>query len=148
MWEPRRLTTLWASTACYRDSFTFFYLTDFVLKRAWICLCIHLTEDKASYRLWRPSAAKCLYSRLLFPTLIYGRLQILVGGIFRCVLSQPENIIANFTTMNLALVNEWWGRERGVFVVGRCALQTRAGGIRVARPTSFEGCYVWQLKRC
>jgi hypothetical protein len=24
IWEPRRLTTLWASTACYRDSFTFF----------------------------------------------------------------------------------------------------------------------------
>jgi hypothetical protein len=24
MWEPRRLTTLWASTACYRDSFTFY----------------------------------------------------------------------------------------------------------------------------
>jgi hypothetical protein len=24
MWKPRRLTTLWASTACYRDSFTFF----------------------------------------------------------------------------------------------------------------------------
>jgi hypothetical protein len=23
MWEPRRLTTLWASTACYRHSFTF-----------------------------------------------------------------------------------------------------------------------------
>jgi hypothetical protein len=23
MWEPRRLTTLWASTACYRDRFTF-----------------------------------------------------------------------------------------------------------------------------
>jgi hypothetical protein len=23
MWEPRRLTTLWASTASYRDSFTF-----------------------------------------------------------------------------------------------------------------------------
>jgi hypothetical protein len=22
MWEPRRLTTLWASTACYRDSVT------------------------------------------------------------------------------------------------------------------------------
>jgi hypothetical protein len=21
-WEPRRLTTLWAFTACYRDSFT------------------------------------------------------------------------------------------------------------------------------
>jgi hypothetical protein len=23
MWDPRRLRTLWASTACYRDSFTF-----------------------------------------------------------------------------------------------------------------------------
>jgi hypothetical protein len=22
MWEPQRLTTLWASTACYNDSFT------------------------------------------------------------------------------------------------------------------------------
>jgi hypothetical protein len=22
MWEPRRLTTLWASMACYKDSFT------------------------------------------------------------------------------------------------------------------------------
>jgi hypothetical protein len=24
MWEPRRLTTLWASVACYRDSFFLF----------------------------------------------------------------------------------------------------------------------------
>jgi hypothetical protein len=26
MWEPRCLTTLYASTACYRDSFIFFTL--------------------------------------------------------------------------------------------------------------------------
>jgi hypothetical protein len=26
MWEPRCLTTLWVSTACYRDSFTFIFL--------------------------------------------------------------------------------------------------------------------------
>jgi hypothetical protein len=26
MWEPQHLKTLWASTACYRDSFTFTYL--------------------------------------------------------------------------------------------------------------------------
>jgi hypothetical protein len=26
MWEPRRFKTLWAFTACYRDSFTFFYI--------------------------------------------------------------------------------------------------------------------------
>jgi hypothetical protein len=30
MWVPRRLTTLWASMACYRDSFTF----TFALKRS------------------------------------------------------------------------------------------------------------------
>jgi hypothetical protein len=30
MWEPRRLTTVWASMACYRDSFTFYlYLKTF-----------------------------------------------------------------------------------------------------------------------
>jgi hypothetical protein len=28
MWEPRRLTILRASTACYRDSFTFHHRTD------------------------------------------------------------------------------------------------------------------------
>jgi hypothetical protein len=28
MWESRRLTTLWASTACYRDSFTFTFLPE------------------------------------------------------------------------------------------------------------------------
>jgi hypothetical protein len=27
MWGPQRLTTLWAFTACYRDSFTFTYFT-------------------------------------------------------------------------------------------------------------------------
>jgi hypothetical protein len=27
MWKPRRLTTLWAFTACYRDNFTFYYIS-------------------------------------------------------------------------------------------------------------------------
>jgi hypothetical protein len=31
MWAPRRLTTLWASTACYRNSFTFLAFTKFLL---------------------------------------------------------------------------------------------------------------------
>jgi hypothetical protein len=31
MWEPRRLTTLWASTACYRNSFSF------LLGKFWKC---------------------------------------------------------------------------------------------------------------
>jgi hypothetical protein len=31
MWKPRRLTALWASTACYSDSFTLFYLYLFMV---------------------------------------------------------------------------------------------------------------------
>jgi hypothetical protein len=31
MWEPQRLTTLLAFTACYRDSVTFFTFTDDML---------------------------------------------------------------------------------------------------------------------
>jgi hypothetical protein len=31
IWEPRRLTTLWAFMACYRDSYTF-YVSYWVVK--------------------------------------------------------------------------------------------------------------------
>jgi hypothetical protein len=34
MWEPRRLTTLWASTASYRDSFTISFLQKFPIVEA------------------------------------------------------------------------------------------------------------------
>jgi hypothetical protein len=40
MWEPRRLTTLWASTACYRDSFAFFSLTKNILISGLMALTI------------------------------------------------------------------------------------------------------------
>jgi hypothetical protein len=36
MWEPRRLTTLWAFMACYRDSFTFTYL----ILSSHLCACL------------------------------------------------------------------------------------------------------------
>jgi hypothetical protein len=31
MWEPQRLTILWASTACYRVSFAFFFFLLYLL---------------------------------------------------------------------------------------------------------------------
>jgi hypothetical protein len=31
MWEPQRLTTLWASMVCYRDSVTFFSLISYYI---------------------------------------------------------------------------------------------------------------------
>jgi hypothetical protein len=53
MWEPRRLTTLNASTVCYRDSFTFFYIYGFFNSAAHIsgkvpftgCVINERTED-------------------------------------------------------------------------------------------------------
>jgi hypothetical protein len=38
MWEPRRLTILWASTACYKDSFT-------LLPSHYICTGYKLSQD-------------------------------------------------------------------------------------------------------
>jgi hypothetical protein len=39
MWEPRRLTTLWAPTTCYMDSYTFYLLFDTYIyfKSDWCC---------------------------------------------------------------------------------------------------------------
>jgi hypothetical protein len=47
MWVPRRLTTLCASTACYRDSFTFYIFT--VTKNSRNFHRLLLDFSKASY---------------------------------------------------------------------------------------------------
>jgi hypothetical protein len=56
MWEPRRLTALWAFTACYRDSFTFFCST---LRRIW--------NNKT-----RKDAQITFYKAKVVPTFTYG----------------------------------------------------------------------------
>jgi hypothetical protein len=46
MWAPRRLATLWASTSCYRDNFTFVFVNILyqlrdnwkASRRGWLCL--------------------------------------------------------------------------------------------------------------
>jgi hypothetical protein len=40
MWDPQRLTTLWAFTACYRDSFTFFTFIVKVLLKTNLRACV------------------------------------------------------------------------------------------------------------
>jgi hypothetical protein len=39
MWEPRRLTTLWASTACYKGSFIF--LPNSITELTYTCYCCY-----------------------------------------------------------------------------------------------------------
>jgi hypothetical protein len=47
MWEPRRLTTLWAFTACYRDSFTLPLPYQELIKRRGVVQCSWFT-----YAVW------------------------------------------------------------------------------------------------
>jgi hypothetical protein len=42
MWDPRLLTILWASMACYRDSFTFLCVV-FIVSNASFIVCVALT---------------------------------------------------------------------------------------------------------
>jgi hypothetical protein len=51
LWEPRPLTPLWAFTACYRDSFTYFYLyRRGVMPSRWLCyISMENTWSEESY---------------------------------------------------------------------------------------------------
>jgi hypothetical protein len=52
MWEPQHLTTLWASTACYRDSFTFtfYYL---IIGLCVLGFCVH-TDNSVDFARFLP----------------------------------------------------------------------------------------------
>jgi hypothetical protein len=55
MWEPRRLTTLWAFTACYRDSFAFTFNPNW-----WMCIVYRLVVKKLSLKYWYRTEANHL----------------------------------------------------------------------------------------
>jgi hypothetical protein len=60
MWEPRRLITLWALTACYRDSFTFLWFSR---------VSVYFTYGNTlqNSHLWHPFAVTpCPFFRILF----------------------------------------------------------------------------------
>jgi hypothetical protein len=44
MWEPRRLATLWASTACYKDTFTFTFLAAVAAAAAGVVVVVQMSE--------------------------------------------------------------------------------------------------------
>jgi hypothetical protein len=64
MWKPRRLTTLWASTACYRDSFNF--ITFIQIFHYSVCRILLLFDTI----LYSCSAAAHLYYKLLLSLVV------------------------------------------------------------------------------
>jgi hypothetical protein len=59
MWEPRRLTTLWASMACYRDSFAFYL---YWLSRSTCYFSFYTTLAKVAYVSRIITSPTCLHS--------------------------------------------------------------------------------------
>jgi hypothetical protein len=48
MWDPQRLTTLWASMACYRDSFTFTFLPYITFQLGLVLFVIQASSDSSA----------------------------------------------------------------------------------------------------
>jgi hypothetical protein len=46
MWEPRRLTTLRAIMVCYRDSFTFFYIQEAMIRTISVEMFVTVVADR------------------------------------------------------------------------------------------------------
>jgi hypothetical protein len=59
MWEPRRITTLWAFMACYRDSFNFTFTRHYILDDSAFHI-LHLVKDFHISRdkLWQQMCVK------------------------------------------------------------------------------------------
>jgi hypothetical protein len=69
MWEPRRLTALWASTACYRGSFTFLFISfivdvGFETARIARCRCL-ITFQHTHFRCQGTEPYQCSRTRIL-----------------------------------------------------------------------------------
>jgi hypothetical protein len=59
MWQPRRLTTLWASTACYTDSFTLFLQSEVVY--------LFFTMDTVAFHVSNTSHSNCNFKARVYP---------------------------------------------------------------------------------
>jgi hypothetical protein len=85
MWEPWRLTTLWASTACYRDSYTIFFFTFYMNDSVSFGITAFTFAERSPLRLLPllplPSAPPptplpplllllCLFHQALFPEIL------------------------------------------------------------------------------
>jgi hypothetical protein len=88
MWEPRRLTTLWVSVACYRDSLTFLY-------------------PVLNVYIWYPYAGgkfRHIYAELFFRKVAYTRYDVehtdFAVRLYVCV----ETYVLNFFTLFMNLI--------------------------------------------
>jgi hypothetical protein len=92
MWESRRLTTLWASTTCYRDSFTFFYL----IRGKGICGKESIAQYDTSQKFMRCALHIELYFFPLTISLFPFSFSIVPLKHFADILSMARLIISRF----------------------------------------------------
>jgi hypothetical protein len=105
MWEPQRLTTLWAFTVCYRDSFTFTFKTHNVTSAA-----TYLTETE-----------KILDGIALFLSLhIYDYLQILCLPIILFFFKHLPIYIPKHNVSETGFCLQRWIMSRNIIFVTMC----------------------------
>jgi hypothetical protein len=93
MLEPRPLTTLWASTACYRDSFTF--LSRWRMNHS----SVVLTESRHDYTISRKNTfVKCLLSTVINATMTapfeWKEVWRSVGASCLCIFTAAPDILS------------------------------------------------------
>jgi hypothetical protein len=129
MWEPQRLTNLWAFTAYYRDSFTCFLLTVLTNSRKmrfvvwfesgtivgdsasdYLSLCdVSQSSDRICYSLGCPTCRPGFYTRLGYMWSVVDKVAIRVGRV--TTLAESRSIscsifITHHSTLTASLDNE------------------------------------------
>jgi hypothetical protein len=85
MWEPRRLTNLWAFTACYRDSFSFFierlHLKEGLIQKMFVSLLTSEINHFFNLRIY--ILCKCKQYAIKFIRRLEKILGLLLSGMLR-----------------------------------------------------------------
>jgi hypothetical protein len=117
MWDPRRLTTLWVSVACYKGNFTFTFIY-FALTVTDHIFLSQLTEGNCSYN----TGYSCLHYSLLPKNVNinmgplenhYSKLNIYLYGRGIWLYAQTKKMYLLYLKQGCKYVYKKWIQERG-----------------------------------
>jgi hypothetical protein len=142
MWKPRCLTTLWASTACYRDSFTFimdnFYLHH-IINRIDVIPCEFVVLERRKRHMSSVPLKEERTSEPLDRNHCYFPGERVVNMTALSLCNFPYNFSSRWNPMwNWAEqlswmywndISDWisWSRGYSAFIFGKCSVRISTG---------------------